>query len=307
MVADVLSVDPHGGLIVARADMQEGMPPRTLPVRRQGDGAAVPDAVAEVCVADAGQPAFPAEGYCDGFGKGGVVLEAASFAAFRTVCSVRPCAVEIDPRGADKLRARVFGARNGSLIHRKNSFRILVLCLGTAHEERFHYTGLPLLCQSFFGRYLRIFRGQGCACVRRGAFPPCRLPLLPLALPFAPIPRPPSPVGKGETKVIFMQGASPLASPGAEPAPRLQPLPIRCQAGGLPFLSPANPVFSLLSCPHPPYPLPGGKGENITLFRRGLRPRHPGIKPPAALTDLATQASRWRACLLCCPPILPLA
>ncbi len=27
-------------------------------------------------------------------------------------------------------------------------------------------------------------------------------------------PHPPSPVGKGETKVIFMQGASPLASPG---------------------------------------------------------------------------------------------
>ena len=176
MVADVLSVDPHGGLIVARADMQQGMPPRTLPVRRQGDGAAVPDAVAEVCVADAGQPAFPAEGYCDGFGKGGVVLEAASFAAFRTVCPVRPCAVEIDPRGADKLRARVFGARNGSLIHRKNSFRILVLCLGTAHEERFHYTGLPLLCQSFFGRYLWVFRGQGCACVRRGLafFAACR-------------------------------------------------------------------------------------------------------------------------------------
>ena len=27
MVADVLSVDPHGGLIVARADMQEGAAP----------------------------------------------------------------------------------------------------------------------------------------------------------------------------------------------------------------------------------------------------------------------------------------
>ncbi len=29
-------------------------------------------------------------------------------------------------------------------------------------------------------------------------------------------PRPPSPAGKGETKVIFMQGASPLASPGLD-------------------------------------------------------------------------------------------
>ena len=33
---------------------------------------------------------------------------------------------------------------------------------------------------------------------------------------FAPIPRPPSPVGKGETKVIYMQGLRPL-HPGAEP------------------------------------------------------------------------------------------
>ena len=50
---------------------------------------------------------------------------------------------------------------------------------------------------------------------------------------------------------------------------------------------PANRAFSLLSCPHPPCPLPGGKGESQSLFRRGLRPRHPGIKPPAALTEPA--------------------
>ena len=74
---------------------------------------------------------------------------------------------------------------------------------------------------------------------------------------------------------------------------------------GAPSSSPACPAFSLISFPHPPSPLPGGKGENITLFRRGLRPRHPGIKPPAALTDLATQASRWRVRLLPRPPTLP--
>ena len=34
---------------------------------------------------------------------------------------------------------------------------------------------------------------------------------------FAPIPLPPFPAGRGETKVIFMQGASPLASPGLNP------------------------------------------------------------------------------------------
>ena len=57
----------------------------------------------------------------------------------------------------------------------------------------------------------------------------------------------------------------------------------------MPCWSPAAPAFSLLFCPHPPDPLPGGKGETQSLFRRGLRPRHPGIKPPAALTDLAKQ------------------
>ena len=48
---------------------------------------------------------------------------------------------------------------------------------------------------------------------RRETCPVGRLPTLPLVCFLAPYP-PPSPVGKGETKVIFMQGASPLASPG---------------------------------------------------------------------------------------------
>ena len=45
--------------------------------------------------------------------------------------------------------------------------------------------------------------------------------------------------------------------------------------------------FSRFSAPIPPTPLPGGKGESQSLFRRGLRPRHPGIKPFAALTESA--------------------
>ena len=57
---------------------------------------------------------------------------------------------------------------------------------------------------------------------RRETCPVGRLPTLPLVCFLAlPSPKgkdrpppPPSPVGKGETKVIFMQGASPLASPG---------------------------------------------------------------------------------------------
>ena len=55
------------------------------------------------------------------------------------------------------------------------------------------------------------------------------------------------------------------------------PLPFRCLVGGggLPFLSPAIPAFSLLSRPHPPDPLPGGKGETIVISCKGLRPLHP--------------------------------
>ena len=60
--------------------------------------------------------------------------------------------------------------------------------------------------------------------------------------------------------------------------------------GGLAFLVARLPFyFSLLSFPHPPDPLPGGKGEIQSLFRRGLRPRHPGIRTLAALTSLAMQ------------------
>ena len=95
-------------------------------------------------------------------------------------------------------------------------------------------------------------------------------------------------------------------------------------SGGVPSLSPAYPAFSLFVCPHPPNPLPSGKGETISLFCRGLRPRHPGIRPLTALTATATavpgggrallvagspccHGTLWGACRLCRLPILPLA
>ncbi len=67
--------------------------------------------------------------------------------------------------------------------------------------------------------------------------------------------------------------------------------PCRCgkRNGGLPSLLPACLAFSLLFCPHPPAPLPGGKGESQSLFRRGLRPRRPGAEPLTALTETAVQ------------------
>ena len=65
--------------------------------------------------------------------------------------------------------------------------------------------------------------------------------------------------------------------------------------GGAPGWSPAYPAFGLLSCPLSPRPpSPVGKGEIFSLFRRGLRPRHPCIKPFAALTELAKQVPGGR-------------
>ena len=45
--------------------------------------------------------------------------------------------------------------------------------------------------------------------------------------------------------------------------------------GGLPSLPPAAPAFSLPFCPHPPDPLPGGKGETKVILCKGRSPLHP--------------------------------
>ena len=106
-----------------------------------------------------------------------------------------------------------------------------------------------------------------------------------------------------------MQGASPLASPGAEPgrhwnreanhAPSGGGLvsgvggsTCRCgarwgaQGGSRP---PTLPLVCFPAPIPPPPPSPPGKGEIFGLFRRGLRPRHPGIRLLTALTVPAVQ------------------
>ena len=42
--------------------------------------------------------------------------------------------------------------------------------------------------------------------------------------------------------------------------------------GGLLFLSPAYPVFSLLPCPLSPSPFPNGEGEIYGYFMQGAKP-----------------------------------
>ncbi len=122
------------------------------------------------------------------------------------------------------------------------------------------------------------FSGAGVRLRPAGAFPPCRLPPPPLACFSAPYPPSPLPSGKGETLGYFMQGASPLASPGLNP--RGTGSTCRCRrlnggvspaflarralavpGGGLPSLSPAAPAFRFDSAPIPPTPFPAGRGR----------------------------------------------
>ena len=135
----------------------------------------------------------------------------------------------------------------------------------------------------------------------------CPLPLAYFAAPYPP--QPPSPAGKGEIQSLFRRGRSPrhpcirpFAAPTAtaKRAPRGQNprgtgYPCRCGAlRGACFVCrpPTLPLACFLS-PYPPSPpSPAGKGEIQSLFRRGLRPRHPCIRPFAAPTATAKRVPR---------------
>ena len=90
-----------------------------------------------------------------------------------------------------------------------------------------------------------------------------RLPTLPLACFLAPSPCP-FPAGRGILSFL-MQGAPPLASPGAEPGGTYSPCHAGHPAGGL-ASPPANPAFSLLSCPLSPFPPFPRRGRGILGF-----------------------------------------
>ena len=124
--------------------------------------------------------------------------------------------------------------------------------------------------------------GSTCRCgaLRGGACLACRL--LPpafslLSCPLSPRPRSQSALphrGRGSLRLFYARGSAPCI-PGAEPARHWLDLPLWFPAGGcvLPrlFFLPYNRFFA----PIPPPPLPGGKGETFTLFRRELPPPAP--------------------------------
>ena len=113
----------------------------------------------------------------------------------------------------------------------------------------------------------------GCGGV--GACRLCCLPPLSLAYFAAPIPPTPFPAGRGKPRLFHARGFAPCI-PGAGWDAALGLLvESGIRRGGLTFWLPAAPAFSLLSRPHPPDPLPGGKGETKVISCKGLRPLHP--------------------------------
>ena len=122
--------------------------------------------------------------------------------------------------------------------------------------------------------------------------------------PFPPFPR----RGRGILSFL-MQGATPLASPGAESGRHLQPFPSRTSGGGWLSSPPADPAFSLLSCPLSPFPLlpPAGKGGFLVFLCKGLRPLHPRELNPGGTYSPCHAGHPAGAGFLPRLPTLPLA
>ncbi len=219
------------------------------------------------------------------------MLEAASFAAFRTVCPVRPCAVEIDPRGADKLRARVFGARNGSLIHRKTPFGFWFFVWLRLMKSDSIIQDCHCFVNPFLGGICGFFGGRG-APASGGGFPSLSPAAPAFSLAFCPLsPQPPSQWEGGDFLLSYARGFAPCIpglNPrgtgstcrcrrlnGGVPPALLGSASVRVPGGGFPSLSPAAPAFSLAFLPLSPPPFPAGRGRPY-FYARGFAPCIPG-------------------------------
>ena len=123
----------------------------------------------------------------------------------------------------------------------------------------------------------------------KGGLPSLLPACLAFSLLFCPILPAPFPAGRGRPRFFSCKGLRPLHPRGCTRAALAIPAAV-VPEGGLPCWSPAAPAFSLPACPHPPDPLPPrGRGRSKVYFAGGSAPGTPGIKPPAALTDLAKQ------------------
>ena len=98
----------------------------------------------------------------------------------------------------------------------------------------------------------------------------------------------------GYSGVVWLKGRPGGTVERGEPRARRVACPAGCRltlpplspAGGVPSLSPAAPAFSLLCCPHPPAPLPGGKGGIFCFLMQGASPlASPGLNQRRHLHD----------------------
>ena len=88
------------------------------------------------------------------------------------------------------------------------------------------------------------------------------------------------------------------AVPGGVAGGRLPAAPaIPAPAGGLAFLLARLPCLHLFFCPHPPDPLPGGKGETKVIFMQGASP----LASPGAGRDAALKVGGMRRPAGACP------